>query len=304
MKCFRLFKSGRTAAAVLVLVLLASCVSPRIAPVGKTGNIRFGIVTDSHYADVEPLGARLYRESLAKMRECVEAMNRERVDFLIELGDFKDQDFPPLEVKTLSYLRRIEAVFAAFKGPRYHVLGNHDQDSLSKEQFLGAVVNAGVPKEWSFYRFDVRGVRFLVLDANFDGSGEPYDHGRFAWEDCNVPLHELTWLRSELVASPSPVIVFIHQQLDGAGPYYVKNAVQVRSLFEQSGKVLAVFQGHRHEGAVSRLAGVHYYTLKGMIEGRGPEHNSYAIVEVEPDGDIQVTGYRKANSMRLEKKRK
>ena len=303
MKRRRSLMLGRTAAAVLAIVFLACCATPRIAPVQKEGNVRFGIVTDSHYADVEPLGARLYRESLAKMRECAEAMNRERVDFLVELGDFKDQDDPPLEAKTLSYLRRIEAVFAAFKGPRYHVLGNHDQDSLSKEQFLGAVVNAGVPKEWSFYRFDVRGVRFLVLDANFDGSGEPYDHGRFAWEDCNVPVHELTWLRSELVASPSPVIVFIHQQLDGAGAYYVKNAVQVRSLFEQSGKVLAVFQGHRHEGAVSRLAGVHYYTLKGMIEGSGTENNRYAIVEVEPDGDIQVTGYRKAESAKLERKK-
>jgi predicted phosphodiesterase len=303
MKRRRSLKLGRIAIVALAIVFLASCVTPRIVPAGKTGNVRFGIVTDSHYADVEPRGTRPYRESLAKMRECVGAMNRERVDFLIELGDFKDQDDPPDEAKTLSYLRRIEAVFAAFKGPRYHVLGNHDHDSLTKERFLEAVVNTGIPKEWSFYRFDVRGIRFLVLDANFDGKGEPYDRGKFAWEDCNVPVHEITWLRSELVASPSPVIVFIHQQLDGTGAYYVKNAVQVRSLFEQSGKVLAVFQGHRHEGAVSRLAGVHYYTLKGMIEGRGTDSNSFAVVEVGPGGDIQVTGYRRADSMRLEKKR-
>lgn len=303
MKRRRFLKFGRTAAAALAIVFLASCVTPRIAPVEKERNVRFGIVTDSHYADVGPRGTRFYRESLAKMRECVEAMNRERVDFLIELGDFKDQDDQPLESKTLSYLRRIEAVFAAFEGPRYHVLGNHDHDSLAKAQFLEAVVNTGIPKEWSFYRFDVRGIRFLVLDANFDGQGEPYGHGRFAWEDCNVPVHEITWLRSELVASPSPVIVFIHQQLDGQGAYYVKNAAQVRSVLEQSGKVLAVFQGHRHEGAFSRLGGIPYYTLKGMIEGRGPENNSYAIVEVGAVGDIEVKGFRRADSMRLEKKR-
>lgn len=303
MKRRRFFEFVPAAAVILAVGLLPSCVSPRISPVEKAGNVRFGIVTDSHYADVEARGSRFYRESLAKMRECVVVMNRERVDFLVELGDFKDQDDLPVEAKTLSHLRRIEAVFAAFNGPRYHVLGNHDHDSLGKEQFLEAVVNTGVPREWSFYRFDVRGIRFLVLDANFDGQGEPYDRGKFAWEDCNVPVHEITWLRSELVASPSPVIVFIHHQLDGQGAYYVKNAVQVRSLFEQSGKVLAVFQGHRHEGALTRLGGIPYYTLKGMIEGRGPENNSYAIVEVGPGGEISVAGYRKAESVRLERKK-
>ena len=272
-----------------------------MAPVEKAGHVRFGIVADSHYADVDARGSRPYRESLDKMRECVRIMNREGVDFLIELGDFKDQDDPPLESKTLTYLRRIESVFAGFKGPRYHVLGNHDHDSLSKKQFLAAAPNPGIPAEWSFYRFDVRGIRFLVLDANFDGKGEPYDHGRFAWADCHVPLHEITWLRSELVASPSPVIVFIHQQLDGQGDYYVKNAVQVRSILEQSGNVLAVFQGHRHEGAFSRLRGIPYYTLKGMIEGRGPENNSYAIVEAKPGGEVVVLGFRRADSMKLEK---
>jgi len=293
----------RIAFSAVLLAFLASCVSPRIAPVENAGNLRFGIVTDSHYADVEARGSRPYRESLAKMRECVQVMNREGVDFLVELGDFKDQDDPPVESKTLSYLHRIEAVYAGFRGPRYHVLGNHDHDSLSKEQFLEAAPNPGIPKEWSFYRFDARGVRFIVLDANFDAKGDPYDHGRFDWDDCNVPPHEITWLRSELTAAPSPVIVFVHQQLDGTGAYYVKNAAQVRALLEQSGKVLAVFQGHRHEGGFSRIGGIPYYTLKGMIEGGGPENNSYAVVEVAPGGAIDVRGYRKAESIRLDRKK-
>jgi hypothetical protein len=35
-------------------------------------------------------------------------MNAERVDFLVELGDFKDQDKPPAEQNTLSYLQAAE----------------------------------------------------------------------------------------------------------------------------------------------------------------------------------------------------
>jgi hypothetical protein len=54
------------------------------------------------------------------------------VDFLVELGDFKDEDDPSVEVNTISYLQAMEAVFGQFRGPIYHVLGNHDMDSISK----------------------------------------------------------------------------------------------------------------------------------------------------------------------------
>jgi alkaline phosphatase len=286
----------------LALAFLASCAPSKVQLPGPApASVRFGVATDVHYADIEPRGTRAYRESLAKFKEFVSVMNKEKPDFLIELGDFKDQADKPVEAKTLSYLRRIESAYAEFKGPRYHALGNHDVDSLSKAQFLGAAGNPGVPPEWSFFRFDVRGVRFLVLDADFSADGEPYDHGKYAWADCNVPAAELDWLRSELVASPKPVIVFLHQQLDGQGDYYVKNAAAVRAILERSGKVLAVFQGHRHEGALTKIKGIPYVTFKGMIEGSGPENNAYALVEVGLKGDITIKGFRKADSLRIGK---
>jgi len=286
----------------LAILWGVSCAPPKPGlPPQAPASVRFGIVTDVHYADIEPRGARPYRESLAKLKECVAVMNREKPDFLMELGDFKDQDDVSDEARTLSYLRKIESVFAGFAGLRYHVLGNHDVDSLSKTQFLGIAPNPGIPPEWTYYRFDVRGIRFLALDADFLADGAPYDRGRFAWADCNIPIAELDWLRSELTASPKPLIVFIHQQLDGQGDNYVKNAAAVRALLERSGKVLAVFQGHRHEGAFTRIKGIPYYSLKGMIEGSGPEHSSYALVDVDGRGTIKIQGFRQADSLTLKK---
>jgi alkaline phosphatase len=292
--------SARAASLLLVLGFTAACLSgpPGIGPVSPPA-VRFGIVTDSHYADVEPRGSRPYRESIAKMDECAAFMARERVDFLIELGDFKDQDDPPVEARTLEYLRRIERSFAAFAGPRYHALGNHDHDSLSKAQFLSLVENTGISRERSYYSFDRAGIRFIVLDACFKADGAPYDHGNFGWDDCNVPPAEIAWLRNELAAGPDKAIVFLHQQLDGSGSYYVKNAAEVRAVIERSNKVLAVFQGHRHEGAFQRIAGIPYYTLVGMIEGTGPENNGYAVVFVGRRGEVSVRGQRKAASMDL-----
>jgi len=226
-------------------------------------------------------------------------MNKQHISFLVELGDFKDQNSPPVEHRTLSYLQAIESVFQKFDGQTYHVLGNHDTDSLSKKQFLSNIENTGIDSNKSSYSFDFNDFHFVVLDANYKSDGDDYDHGNFDWTDANIPPAELKWLKQDLAATHKPVIVMIHQLLDGTGSVYVKNANNVRQVLEQSGKVLAVFQGHHHDGHYSRINGIHYYTLKAMIEGPGPENNSYAIVEVLPDMSINITGYRKAVSKQL-----
>lgn len=261
--------------------------------------VRFGIVTDCHYADADTVGTRFYRESLDKLAECAARMNAERVDFLVELGDLKDQDKQPVERRTLRYLHDVEAVVQTFRGPTYHVLGNHDMDSLSKQQFLTHVENTGVESGRSYYSFDVKDLHCIVLDANYKADGSDYDHGHFDWTHANIPAHESDWLRQDLAASRGPVVVFIHQLLDGTGSVYVKNAIQVRQVLQASGKVLAVFQGHHHEGSYSQIAGIHYYTIKAVVEGHGQDNNSYAIAEVRADWTIAVTGYRKATSMEL-----
>lgn len=275
-----------------------SCTPGNLSSRGRRP-VRFGMVTDCHYADADPAGTRFYRESLDKLAECVDRMNAARVDFLIELGDFKDENRPPVEEKTLAHLQSVEAVFGRFHGRRYHVLGNHDMDSISKGQFLSRVENTGIDASRSYYSFDVRGLHGIVLDANYRSDGRDYDHGDFDWKDANLPAHELDWLRQDLARCRGPAVVFTHQLLDGTGAVYVKNASEVRQILEASGKVAAVFQGHHHPGAYSRIEGIHYYTLKALVEGRGADNNAYAIVEVHPDGSMIVTGYRQATGMEL-----
>ncbi len=290
-------KSSAAALAGLALTPI-SCTGPT-GRRRRPGAVRFGIVTDCHYADADTAGTRFYRHSLNKLTECVEAMNEQQVDFLVELGDFKDQDSPPVEQKTLSYLQAVEGVFCKFDGPAYHVLGNHDQDSLSKAQVLTNIKNTGINPGRSYYSFDFNGVHFVALDANYKSDGTDYDHGNFDWTDANIPPAEIKWLKRDLTTSRGAVIVLIHQLLDGAGSHYVNNAAEVRQVLAQSDRILAVFQGHHHDGGYSLIEGIHYYTLKAVVEGSGPENNSYAIVEVQPDMSITVTGYRKAVDKQL-----
>lgn len=281
----------------------AAFFNPALLYAKEDAIIRFGIVTDSHYADREPAGTRYYRESLAKMIEAMEEMNKLNVNFVIHLGDFKDEGSNPTEETTLLYLRKQEEAFATFKGPRYHVFGNHDADSISKQQFLDNVRNTGIVKDKSYYTFDNKGFHFVVLDADFKNDGSPYDKGNFVWTDSFIPQEQLQWLRDDLAKTKFPVIVFVHQLLDDVNDhdFCVKNAKQVRNVLQESKKVIAVFQGHRHEERYNKMEGIHYCTLPGMVDYSGLENNSFSLAEIYKGGDISMTGYKRAPSRKMQK---
>ncbi len=264
--------------------------------------LRFGLITDIHYGDAPPRDGRFYRESLGKVREAVARFRTEHVRFVAELGDLL-KDTPATDhesaAASLAELDAIEHELQRFGGPVYHVLGNHDLDNLSKAQVLAHLTNAGISPGQPHYGFAAADLRFLVLDEEFRHDGRPYDHGNYDWREYTVPPPEMDWLRRELAADARPVFVLTHQPLDGREVPARDNRAEVRAALESSGRVLAVFQGHHHPGGYSFVNGIHYYTLRAVVEGSGPENNSYAIVEVHADLGLTVRGFRRAVSMEL-----
>ena len=89
-----------------------------------------------------------------------------------------------------------------------------------------------------------------------------------------------------------PVIVFAHRRLDVSNNHGVKNNGEVRKVLEASGDVLAVFQGHSHQNDLKTIGGIHYCTLRAMVEGSGEPQNGYSAMTVEPDSTIRLTGFR------------
>jgi hypothetical protein len=287
-----------TASAAALFGLAAGGCRSLVATRGPS--LRFGMLTDFHYADAPRSGTRYYRESPGKIREAVAKLREERVEFLAALGDLKDMVAREPDTKTLSYLVAVEDELKKFGGPLYHALGNHDMDNLSKTQVLSVALNTGITPNRSFYAFSRGGVRFITLDACYTQDGRDYDHNNFGdYRNTWVPAAQLAWLRAELAATREPVIVFCHQRLDAAGDPFVKNSAEVRAELERPGKVLAAFHGHDHPGAHTVVNGIHYYTLKALVEGSGPENNAYAVAEVHPDLGITITGFRKAVSVEM-----
>lgn len=247
--------------------------------------VRLGLVTDMHYADKPPAGSRHYRESLTKLGEAAEQFERDQVDHIVELGDFIDAaESIELEKR---YLKRIYQDFAALPGEKHYVLGNHCVDMLTKVEFLEEV-----GQKSSYYSFDEGGFHFVILDACFRGDGEPYGRKNSHWTDSSIPEEEIDWLRSDLASAEGKTIVFVHQRLDVSGHYGIKTAAQVRKVLEDSGKVLAVFQGHSHKNDLKTINGIHYCVLRAMIEGSGEENNGYSTVDVLADGTIRLSGHR------------
>lgn len=269
-----------------------------IAMSGKKPLLRFGMISDSHYAD-RVTGNRFCQQSLSKVKEFVDLANQKKLDFIIELGDFKDQDIIPIEINTLKYLSDIESVFQKFDGPTFHVLGNHDMDSISKKQFLEGVVNTGISSEKGFYSFYLNRVHFIVLDANYTIDGTGYDRGNFDWKESFIPTPQLNWLKEELNSNEFPTIVFVHQNLDESESKEhncnVQNAAEVRRILEQSEKVLCVFQGHIHKEIYNYINGIHYYSVNAVVDGDGPENNAYQIVTIYKNGSLIVDGFRRAS---------
>jgi len=129
-----------------------------------------------------------------------------------------------------------------------------------------------------------------VLDACFRSDGVAYERKNFEWTDPNLPPAELEWLRGDLADTSGPVVVFAHQRLDVADKHVVKNAAAVRALIERHGRVAGVFQGHSHQNAHLGIGGIHYTTLRAMVEGPGVENNGYALLEVFAGGVMKLTG--------------
>lgn len=255
---------------------------------GKTA-VRVGLMTDLHYADREPAGTRHYRETPTKLAEAAKRFVQEKVDFTVALGDLIDSA-ESLEAEK-GYLRRVAKDFTAIPGPHHFVLGNHCVSALTKPEYLEIV-----GQKASFYSFDVKGIHFVVLDACFRADGQSYGRKNLDWTDSNIPAAEVKWLQTDLDRTRHKVVVFVHQRLDVEPPLGIKNAPEVRKVLEESGKVLAALQGHEHKGGYQEIAGVHYCTLRGMIEGSGPESNAYAVMDILLGDTIRIRGFRKQKS--------
>lgn len=252
--------------------------------------LSLGLVTDIHYADKPAQGSRAYRDSLAKGKEFSGLFKEKNPAAIICLGDLVDA--APTVEEELSYLRKIVPVMKEPGIPCHYVLGNHCVDTLTKEEFFE---HAQTSSKTGHYSFDLNGIHLVILDACYTREMKPYGRNNSKWNDPNIPPEEIAWLKKDLQSTKLPVLVFAHQRLDlpPENNHAIKQSLEVRKILEDSGKVIAVFQGHSHKNELKEINGIPYCTLCAVVEGSGAENNSYSILDVFDNQTATLKGYRK-----------
>jgi hypothetical protein len=211
-------------------------------------SICFGIVADVH-KDLVP-------DADQRLEQFIDKARQREVDMIIQLGDFCMG-----EGKNKGFL----SIWETFKGPKYHVLGNHDMDKHSKWEMLDFW---GMPK--NYYSYDLNGIHFIVLDANFlheNGKYIDYNKANF-YVDASlrtfIDPEQIEWFKADLAETSLPTIVLSHQSL-WHHQWGVKNRLLLQEIMEAAAdKIICCFNGHNHIDFHRHLNGIDYIEINSM----------------------------------------
>ena len=228
------------------------------------GELTFGIVTDLHFGPearwqgklrkLTHQAADLSRAFAARMSGAVHPA------FVVNLGDDIEDESREADLRRYEECQEILRTAGA---PVVNVAGNHDVVHLNRDD-LNRVWRRSGPL---YYSLDVGGWHFVVLHTI-----ERKD------VDVRLPETQLDWVRADLAASRGPVVVFMHHsasEQDVADSRWwpgrahlalVNERAELRRLFEECGRVRAVFNGHLHWNHLDVIRGIPYVTVQSLIE--------------------------------------
>jgi 3',5'-cyclic-AMP phosphodiesterase len=171
-------------------------------------------------------------------------------EFVIHTGDVVTDPDPR------SY-RLAAELFARLELPIYYVNGNHDTAAEIK-QYLPMAAHepfAGDPDSLS-YSFNLKGERFLVLDARAPDELDP--HGI-------LPDSQLEWLRHEAATDGPPLTVFLHFPVVPMNAIWMDANMRLLNweavhdaLRPAVNRLRGVFYGHVHQSMQTVRDGVRY----------------------------------------------
>lgn len=249
--------------------------------------LKIALIADIHHGiDV---GTKLGSAALTLLQPFVDWVHGIRPHLVVELGDRindidKDADF--------KFTRDIAHAFSAIAAPCVHILGNHDNYKLSREESEGVMQTT-----FASHSRDVHGYHLVFWNS----AVHLIDPGGFQF----APL-DLIWLESDLATTDLPTIIFSHIPLDNGsmignfyfdalypnGGHYADGAA-AREVIERSGKVVACLAGHTHWNARNTIDGVHYITIHSLTESFTTHPyptGAFGILEIADSLTVEVFG--------------
>lgn len=281
----KFFKSLLTLSCILPLLSLNNTHAQSSAPL-----IRFGLIADIQYCNCDTERSRFYRNSLSKLEECVSDLNKENVQFTINLGDLIDRHQADLD----SVLTRLKHL----NHKLYNTTGNHDYKEVTDDKLLYKKLN--MPSE--YYSFRKKGWLFIVLNtnevsmyANIAKTGKEKElkdmqeqikiSGRKNGARWNggISNNQMQWLKKLLATAQKKgekVLVFSHHPLYPETEFVALNSREILETLSSYSCVKGVLSGHHHVGGFGEFKGIPLIIVEGMVE---TEKNAYGVVDIYPD---------------------
>jgi Icc protein len=213
----------------------------------KNNTVKIGMCTDVHLPTMH--------DSEYRITTFIDAMKKEKPDFIIELGDFSTP-----EPKYAKYFD----IWNSFPGDKYHVIGNHEMDGGTSLEKALEYRNM----KSSYYSFNKNGFHFIVLDGNDKKNPEVKGYQQF------IGPAQVDWLKAELAKATVPIVIFSHQGLahysSADEEYGVENYKEMQQILEThnaknpKNKVIGCFNGHTHYDYAENINGIWYITITSM----------------------------------------
>lgn len=256
--------------------------------------LKFVVVTDIHVGPEELYEGRqkkLSRFSLPFLRDLLTDIECNiKPQFVVQLGDLIEDSAVPDDDE--ANYRSAISLFDSLPIPVLHAIGNHETVNLPVEKLLSHLGRTA-----PYYSMDIGPVHCVVLMASTR-----------AHTDIHIDAAQRDWLAADLRKTEKPTLVFLHhlideQNLNGSFWFekyaeycFVHERAEVRTILEQSAKVLAVFNGHIHRNNLWTHSGIPYFSTQSFVENVHPGDGalcsqSYAVVEINQEQiTVEVRG--------------
>ncbi len=265
--------------------------------------VRFLVFTDLHH-DLIP-------DAKERLQVIIEQAEKNQVDFIMDIGDF---------AFALPENQPIKDIVNATSLEMYHVIGNHDADKTSKQEYIDYW---GLPS--GHYYVDKGKFRFIILDSNFfidkEGNEHPYDHANYFGEGLlreRFSKEQHGWLKN-LLNTDQICVIFSHGPINDG----YKEVIDNKSIHEiiidarkKGTRIAAAFAGHIHSDNYHVIDDINYLQVNSAsyiwggerflnteryteeLNNKYPalkytipyESALYAIVEIDSSGKITITG--------------
>lgn len=213
--------------------------------------VYFAIISDTHIGPTADYSRHGYKP-LPCARRVVEIVNNlpTKPDFVIHTGDIVTDPDP------VSY-RLAAEILSDIEAPTYYVNGNHDTaQDIHKYFAMGPKQDVTADPGVLSYTFEVKGYRFLVLDAR--GPDEIDPHGLLS--DAQLDL-----VRREAAPEGPPLTVFLHYPVLPLNSVWMDRNMLVmngdelhQALLPARDRIRAVFYGHVHQAMQTIRDGILY----------------------------------------------